>query len=176
MKEMLMIKWMAVAALTALLAGCATARHGAPVPAPGADTIRFSAGPCFGFCPVYSVTVKPAGASLLTPERNTAVPGETRFTVAPSQYRRLRDSFAPFRPKTGSEMRIGPGENCERAATDLPEYRIVWTQQGQDETQLNFYSGCFDERYARLRAAIAALPQLLEIEAMLKAPAPKSAN
>ena len=170
------MKWMTVTAVAALLAGCATVKDGSPAPAPGADTIRFSAGPCFGFCPVYSVTVKPDGASLLTPERNTAVPGETRFTVAPSQYRRLRESVAAFRPKTGSEMRIGPGENCERVATDLPEYRIVWTQQGQDDTQLSFYSGCFDERYAPLRAAIAALPQLLEIEAMLKAPAPKPAD
>lgn len=154
-----------------LLAGCATTGNKPSVPPPVADTIRFSAGPCFGFCPSYTVTVEPNGSAVLVPERNTSVPGETRFTVTAAQYLRLRNGFAAFRPETGKEKRIGPGENCERVATDLPEYDIVWKRAGQDDTKLDFYSGCFDPRYARLRAAIAAVPKVLDIEAMLKPPA-----
>jgi hypothetical protein len=152
----------------AVLAGCATS-SGADKPVAKADTIRFSAGPCFGVCPVYSVTVDPKGSGVLIPQKNTAVPGETRFAVTPLQYRRLRDAFAPFRPLTGKEKRIAQGENCERAATDMPGYTILWTRAGQDKTVLNFYSGCFDPRYAKLRAAVQSVPKILDIEKMLKA-------
>lgn len=154
-----------------LLGACAANGDKPATPAPTADTISFSAGPCFGFCPSYTVKVEPNGSAVLVPERNISVPGETRFTVTTAQYRRLRDGFAAFRPATGKEKRIGPGENCERAATDLPEYAIVWKRAGQDDTKLDFHGGCFDPRYARLRAAIAAVPRVLDIEAMLKPPA-----
>jgi hypothetical protein len=156
------------------LAACATAHPtgkppAKPKPVAMADTIRFSAGPCFGFCPSYSVTVAPNGSAVLIPERNTAVPGETRFTVTADQYRRLRSAFAPFRPATGTEKRIAHGENCERAATDMPAYEIVWIREGKDKTELDFYSGCFDARYAKLRTAVASVPKILDIEKMLKA-------
>ena len=161
------------AALTILallgLSACAAAERPSPArPAATADTIRFSAGPCFGFCPSYSVTVEPDGSAVLVPQRNTSVPGETRFTVSPLQYRRLRDSFAPFRPATGTHKRIAPGENCDSVATDHPGYEVAWTRKGQEKTVLSYYSGCHDARYAKLRAAVAAVPKLLDIEAMLK--------
>lgn len=149
-----------------ILSGCATTRDSKPVAR--ADTIRFSAGPCFGICPVYSVTVEPDGSGVLVPQRNTSVPGETRFSVTPAQVRRLHAAFAPFRPATGKDFRISRGENCERAATDMPGYQIVWTREGQDKTVLDFYSGCFDARYGKLRAAVNALPDILDIRPMLQ--------
>jgi len=163
-----MVRIAAAGLAMAVLAGCATS-SGADKPVAKADTIRFSAGPCFGVCPVYSVTVDPKGSGVLIPQKNTAVPGETRFAVTPLQYKRLRDAFAPFRPVTGKEKRIAQGENCERAATDMPGYTIIWTRAGQDKTTLNFYSGCFDQRYAKLRAAVQSVPKILDIEKMLKA-------
>lgn len=163
-----MIKAMTAGVAMLVLAGCATP-SGADKPVAKADTIRFSAGPCFGVCPVYSVTVSPDGSGILVPQKNTSVPGETRFAVTPLQYKRLRDAFAPFRPLTGKQKRISHGENCERAATDMPGYEIVWTRAGQDKTELDFYSGCFDARYARLREAVKAVPKILDIEKMLKA-------
>lgn len=175
-----------LAALTATalaLAGCATVSgqgaggQGAESPAGAVeDTIRFSAGPCFGFCPSYIVTVEPTGSAVLVPQRNTSVPGETSLTVTPAQYRRLRDAFAPFRPETGTHKRIGHGENCERVATDMPGYTIVWLRAGQKDTELDFYSGCFDDRYAALREAVRAVPAMLEIEAMLKPPRADAAD
>ena len=158
-----------------LLIGCAgTGAEGdsdvATGLAPLGDTIRFAAGPCFGACPSYSVTVTPEGSGLLVPERFTAVPGPTRFTVTPAQYRRLRASLAPFRPATGTRKRIAHGENCERFATDMPGYDIEWTRKDVDKTELDFQSGCHDAKYTRLRDAIAAVPKLLQIEAMLKIP------
>ncbi|MGV3768833.1 MAG: DUF6438 domain-containing protein [Sphingobium phenoxybenzoativorans] len=163
-----MTKIMAAGLAMLILSGCATAPK-AEKPVAKADTIRFSAGPCFGVCPVYSVTVNPNGSGVLIPQRNTSVPGETRFAVTPLQYKRLRDAFAPFRPLTGKQKRIAQGENCQRAATDMPGYEIVWTRAGQDKTELDFYSGCFDARYAKLREAVRAVPKILDIEKMLTA-------
>ncbi len=155
----------------AMLGGCTTARNAdsTPGPAPVADTISFSASACFGACPVYSVTVEPDGSAVLYPQKYTSVPGETRFTVTPLQYRKLRDSLAPFRPATGGEKRIEPGKACLRMATDMPGYTIRWTRKGRKDTQLYYYGGCHDAQYTRLRAAIVTIPRTIDIEKMLNA-------
>jgi hypothetical protein len=175
MKAMTALRAGMMAGMIVLTAACVTDRgeeediaSGSSAAARANDAIKVTAGPCFGLCPSYSVTVTPDGSGLLVPERNTAVPGPTRFTVTTAQYRRLRASLAAFRPATGQEKRIGHGENCERFATDMPGYKVEWTRQGADKTELEFQSGCRDTRYARLRAALSAMPALLEIEAMLK--------
>src|SRR3546814_11835699 len=85
------------------------------------DTIRFSAGPCFGACPSYSLRVTPDGSGLIEPQRFTAIPGPTRFTVTPAQYRRFRAALAQLRPAQGTVRRIGQGESCVRFATTMPE-------------------------------------------------------
>ncbi|WP_088183291.1 DUF6438 domain-containing protein [Sphingobium sp. Z007] len=135
--------------------------------APG-ETIRFTAGRCFGACPSYSLRVTPDGSGLLEPEKFTAVPGPTRFAVSMVQYRRLRAALAPYRPLSGTAKRIGNGENCTRFATDMPGYTIEWTGDKGKPTRLEFQSGCMDARYAKLRTTIAAIPKMLDIEPMLK--------
>jgi hypothetical protein len=165
---------MALAALMTL-AGCAADDTELETPKAPGETIRFTAGRCFGACPSYSLRVTPDGSGLLEPEKFTAVPGPTRFTVTPLQYRKLRASLSPYRPETGTEKRIGNNENCTRFATDMPTYAIEWTGGMVGKSaRLNFQSGCMDPRYGRLRTAIAAIPRLLEIEKMLKVPVPKA--
>lgn len=157
-------------ALAIALGGCVITGGGetiAPPPGARADTIGIVAGPCFGACPSYKVTVTPDGSGLLEPRRHTAVPGPTRFTVTPLQYRRLRTALAAYRPATGTDKAIGP-ENCARFATDHPAYVIEWTRDGAKRTTLDFQSGCHDARYGKLRTAIAAMPRTLDIESMLK--------
>lgn len=154
-----------------LVAGCAREDMQLETPKAPGETIRFTAGRCFGACPAYSLRVTPDGSGILEPEKFTAVPGPTRFTVTPAQYKRLRASLAPYRPVTGTEKRIGHNENCTRFATDMPGYGIEWSgRAGGKPTRLDFQSGCMDARYARLRTAIAAIPRLLDVEPMLKAP------
>ena len=51
----------------AMLAGCATEQAELEQPVAAGDIIRFSAGPCFGVCPVYSLRVTPDGSGLLEP-------------------------------------------------------------------------------------------------------------
>ena len=102
------------------LGGCATARDAGP--APVADTISFSAGACFGTCPIYRVVVEPDGSGVLYPQKFTSVPGETRFTVTPLQYRKLRDGLAPFRPMTGTES---ASNRARRASGWRPTCRAI---------------------------------------------------
>jgi hypothetical protein len=165
----------ALAALSAsvLATGCVETRPELEKPVAAGDTIHFSAGPCFGVCPSYSLTVTPDGSGLLEPGRFTAVPGPTRFTVSAAQYRQLRAALMPFRPSTGTQKRIAHGENCTRFATDMPEYVIEWTRDAAKPTRLDYQSGCMDPRYAKLRTTIGALPRMLGVEAMVK---PKGAG
>ncbi len=160
----------AVPLVALFLAGCATEDTELETPKAPGDTIRFTAGRCFGACPAYTLRVTPDGSGILEPEKFTAVPGPTRFTVTPAQYKRLRASLLPYRPPTGTEKRIGHGENCTRFATDMPGYTIEWSGGTGKVTRLDFQSGCMDARYGRLRTTIAAIPQLMDVEKMLKAP------
>lgn len=157
----------------ALLTACAVEKPELEKPTLAGDSIRFSAGPCFGACPRYTLQVTPDGSGLIEPERFTAVPGPTRFTVSPLQYRRFRTALAPFRPASGTVRRIVHGENCTRFATDMPGYVIEWTRGNAQPTRLEFQSGCMDARYGKLRATIASIPKMLDIAAMVK-PSPTS--
>jgi len=151
-----------------LLAGCSTIGIGEKEKAPSVETMRFTAGPCLGICPSYSVEVTAKGSGELQPQRNTAVPGATRFTVTPAQYKRFKSTFAPYRPLAGTTKRVNNRENCSRFATDMPSYSIEWKPMGGKPSRLEFQSGCLDPRYTRLRGAISSVPRLLDIEAMVK--------
>lgn len=164
-------KWTMILVSVTLLTGCAQDRAELEPPKTPGDTIRFSAGPCFGACPTYTLQVTPDGSGLIEPERFTAVPGATRFTVTTMQYRRFRAALAAYRPASGTTKRIAHGENCTRFATDMPGYIIEWSRADAKPTKLEFQSGCMDAQYGRLRATIAAIPRMLDIEAMVK-PAP----
>ena len=162
------LRWMMILTGAALLTGCTQERPELEKPVAAGDTIRFSAGPCFGTCPTYSLRVTPDGSGLIEPERFTAVPGATRFTVTRPQYRRFRGMLAQFRPPAGTTKRITHGENCTRFATDMPGYTIEWLRADAAPTRLEFQSGCGDAAYGKLRAAIASIPRMLDIDAMVK--------
>ncbi|WP_037455876.1 DUF6438 domain-containing protein [Sphingobium chlorophenolicum] len=162
------MKAIAILAATALLGACAMEQTELEKPTAAGDTIRFSASPCFGACPSYTLRVTPDGSGLIEPQRFTAVPGPTRFTVTPLQYRRFRTALAQFRPAQGTVKRIGQDENCTRFATDMPGYVIEWTRGEGSPTRLEFQSGCMDPGYGKLRATIASIPKMLDIAEMVK--------
>lgn len=161
------MKLIAIAATLATLGGCAARTDGLEPPRRAGDMIRFSASRCFGACPAYSVQVSPDGSALLEPERFTAVPGPTRFTISAAQYRRLVTALAPHRPATGTTKVIDHDHGCQRFATDMPGYVVEWTRPGQAATRLHYQGGCMDPQYGRLRVAIASVPKILDIETML---------
>lgn len=160
---------LAIAGLALLaLAGCTNVDRapGGPIPIEG-DSIRYETGPCFGACPVYSVTVRPDGSGVFNGIRFTAVTGERKFTLSAAQYDAFARALAPYRPESG-ERRIVPGEpGCERPATDLPGVSIRWTRAIGDSQALDVYYGCNMEANARMNEALGNAPDALPIEGFI---------
>jgi Domain of unknown function (DUF6438) len=114
----------ALAALPAFVALGACGRP--PAPAPGADPaaaeghISLERRPCFGACPVYTVTLERSGAVVFQGRRFVADTGTFTASIpaarADSLFREL-DAAGWF----AFADRYGMGEpGCERFATDLP--------------------------------------------------------
>ncbi|MCW3836499.1 DUF6438 domain-containing protein [Sphingomonas canadensis] len=163
------MRWMAGLGALAL-AGCtqpgAGPNPGMPVPIEG-DSIRYETGPCFGACPVYSVTVRPDGSGVFNGIRFTAVTGERAFKLTPEQYRAFEAKLAPYRPESG-ERRYTHGEpGCEMAATDMPSASVTWTRMIGDSQQLYYYFGCDVARNSAIAQAVGEAPELLPIESLI---------
>lgn len=137
------MRWMLVGVAGLALAGCSHADHAGPKPIPvESDSITYETGPCFGACPVYSITVRPDGSGVFTGKRFTAVTGERAFKLTPGQYSAFAARLQKYRPASG-EKRISPGEpGCPHAATDLPSVDITWRRAIGDSQHLYFYYGC----------------------------------
>jgi hypothetical protein len=50
----------------------------------------------------------------------------------------------------------------------MPGYTIEWLRADAPPTRLEFQSGCGDAAYGKLRAAIASIPRMLDVDAMVK--------
>src|SRR3546814_8814740 len=87
------------------LAGCVAG--GTATPADRA-TITYATQPCFGACPVYTVTVSPDGQGVFAGKRFTAVTGERPFALPSDAYDRFAAALAPNRPGSG-EVRYEMG-------------------------------------------------------------------
>lgn len=155
---------MAAAAL--MLAGCSARMHG-PTPPPAARplTITYETAACFGFCPVYSVTVSADGTGHFNGMHNTAVTGARDFTVTPAQFRAFADALAPWRPV--GDRRIVPGTpDCPHPATDLPGVKVIWAGAGPAGS-LDYYYGCGLDAPKGMADALGNAPDTLPIEAMI---------
>lgn len=161
-----MLKAIAASALLLGLAACATpAASGGS--GPGRETISLSVGPCFGFCPVYSVSVAPDGAVRFEGERHTTVKGLKEKTVTPGAYQAVARSLAAWRPAAGTTAQT----QCEQRATDLPTYVVTWTDPAGVKTTLNHDGGCMSQSNAELKAALQDIPAKLGVEPWLARPA-----
>ena len=139
------------------LVGCATT---AGASGEQVESISYETGPCFGACPVYTVTVNRDGSGLFEGRRFTALTGERRFSVTPAEYQAFVRQLDPLRPASGE--RLYSGEACEMTATDLPSTDVRWRMRTGAEPHLHFYHGCDMDRNRpiaeRLRAAADLLP------------------
>jgi hypothetical protein len=161
-------RWAIVAVGALALAGCAHKGGGdAGTPGGTGERIDYETGPCFGFCPVYKVSVYPGGRGVFTGIRNTNVSGEQAFTVTPEQYAAFARALAPFRPAIGDRL-VQPGKpGCEHQATDLPSVDIHWTGMGRQLRRLYFYYGCNMEANAKMAEALGNAPDALPIATMI---------
>lgn len=140
----------------------------APVPIVRGEMLRYTTSPCFGACPVYTVTVRPDGTGTFEGQRHTAVTGVRDFRVTPAQYEAFLARLAPYRPRSGT-VRIAPGEpGCGQAATDLPSVEVQWDGRAGHRA-LSYYFGCDRERNQRMADALGSAPDLLPIASLIGA-------
>lgn len=126
----------------------------------GSETIAWSVGPCFGFCPVYTVAINPAGSVTFEGERHTEMLGRQAREGGPAAWRSVAAAFAAYRPSTGATAET----TCERKVSDQPAYRITWTAPDGRVTTLIHSKGCQSFRNDALNAALQSLPTALGIE------------
>jgi hypothetical protein len=159
------MRWVMTMAAMLMLAGCATDGAAPPRDRPGAvgaETITYRTQPCFGACPVYTVSVSSDGHGTFTGTRFTVVTGERAFTLSRAEYDRFAALLAPYRPDSG-EVRYEMGsDNCGPAPTDMPGAEVSWVGSSQTSRSLHFYFGC-SAKNRDLAAALRAAPDALPI-------------
>jgi hypothetical protein len=85
-----MTRWIVALVLAAALAGCKNYKK--------VESITYETGPCFGTCPVYTVTVHSNGTGLFVGHAHTTVTGNQPFTVTPAPRSRVRLHVGDYRP------------------------------------------------------------------------------
>lgn len=118
-------------------------------------SITYETGPCFGACPVYTVTVRADGTGLFVGRRFTTVTGNRTFTVTPAQYAQFVHHLAPIRPASGTE-RHASGSDCTSMITDLPSADVKWVGFDGEQQELYVYYGC---RFPDSQAMVERLQQ-----------------
>lgn len=125
---------------TMTLAACATTPgpDALAVSRQNAETITVAVGPCFGFCPVYSMTITPDGVVRFDGERHTAVLGLRTSSVGVAGYRALARELTAFRPVSGAEAVV----DCTAAVSDTSAFTVTWTSAAGHKTTATVQSGC----------------------------------
>ncbi|MDV6332928.1 DUF6438 domain-containing protein [Asticcacaulis sp. 201] len=142
------------------LGGCTTMNPLAPGGAgPQKETISYSVGPCFGFCPVYSLEVTPAGHVAYMGERHTAVVGPKEREAGGKAYDAAAKALATFRPADG----ITADTQCEQRRTDAQHYVITWTKADGTKTVLQHDRGCMSAKNTELNKVLDEVPVQLGI-------------
>lgn len=132
------------------------------------EMLRYTTSPCFGGCPVYTVTVRPDGTGTFEGQRFTAVAGARDFRVTPAQYAAFLTRLAPYRPRSGT-LRIAPGTPaCGQHATDMPSVEVQWDGKAGHRA-LSYYFGCDRARNAAMADALGSAPDLLPIGGLIGA-------
>ena len=163
-----------VFAIVALAGGCAprsyTPYYSTPDPyrpdTTERDQVTLERTACFGFCPIYKVTVDERDILLFEGERFVAeADGAISKRLAEGSFNRLVEilrayDFTAFDAAYPNEA----GSNCPQLATDSPSV-IIAADAGRLDHAVSFYQGCagFEAR-ERLEQMIAEIDALLAID------------
>lgn len=157
-------RFMSLLALTAsvsiipLLSACAGQRSVT------VESISVSTGPCFGYCPIYDLTVDSNGLVKFHGERHTVLLGDRELQRSPTTYEEANVLLAPFRPADASASQT----KCDETITDGQTYEITWTSAIGRKTVLRHNRGCLSAQNAKLNQALDRLPVLLGVEDLSK--------
>ncbi|HYI63363.1 MAG TPA: DUF6438 domain-containing protein [Allosphingosinicella sp.] len=137
--------------------------------------ITYQTHACFGFCPVYRVTVSPDGAGLFEGRAHVAIRGQRRFRISPAQFRAFARHLEPARPATGS-ISYDSSNRCRGAGmppTDGSAVGISWVGADRRRQSLYFYNGCQNRE---LRDRLARAPRLLPIAGFIGPPCTRNCS
>jgi hypothetical protein len=160
-----------ITGLALAVGGCAVdrpMRSPAESEAPSGPTITYETQPCFGACPVYTISVMPDGHGMFHGTRFTAATGDRSFAADRVAYGRFADALAPFRPS--GERAIQPGSpDCGPAATDMSSVTVRWSGDATPAATLTLYYGCSAPALAAMKQALRDAPGLLPIAPLIGA-------
>lgn len=155
-----MNKWLIAVVAAAAVTACKTSPDSDTGYGYGAsgkvESISYETGPCFGTCPVYTVTVHADGTGLFVGTRHTTVSGNRSFTVTPGQYAQFVNHLAPLRPASGTVRYDVPPRCTGPMTTDLPSTDVKWNGTDGQQQELYVYHGC---RFTNSDAVIQRLQQ-----------------
>ena len=150
-----MNRWIIALAAAAALPGCTTV-------AKKVQSITYQTGPCFGTCPVYTVTVHSNGTGLFVGQHHTTVIGNQPFTVTPTQYAQFVNHLAPIRPLSGT-VRYDAVPPCTAVSTDTPSVDVKWIGSNGQQQELYYYYGCINPNGPAMAQRLSQAPGLLPI-------------
>jgi hypothetical protein len=162
-----MNRWIIAVVAVAALAGCKTSSGYGYGHSGKVESITYKTGPCFGTCPVYTVTVHSNGSGLFVGQQHTAVTGNQAFTVTPVQFAQFVNHLAPIRPASGVVRYDGPPE-CTGLATDMPSADVKWNGFNGQQQELYYYYGCFFANSQAMSQRLQQAPGLLPIGAFIQ--------
>ena len=153
---------MRVLPLLLLVAGCAPRMANIPA-TPIPIEVTYEAGPCYGRCPAYSVTLASFGQpGVFEGKRFTAVIGRRDVPVTFAQFDRFYGALSEARGADARAYAVG-GPNCQAYVTDQPTVTVTFREGSSQPWTFRFDYGCRDPQNAKLAAALRRAPTLLPI-------------
>ena len=123
-------------------------------------SVSSSTAPCFGTCPVYSVTALRYGYGGWECQKFVAAMGGRAFTVTPAQFAAFAAALAPHHRNGGH--RLVTLADCGSFITDSAGVGVVWTDDTGLRDVLSADFGCGPDAnrtlFAGLKDAIRTLP------------------
>lgn len=147
-------------AILLALTGCAGSLNGSAPPHPAGETISISRGPCFGFCPVYTLSVTPQGLATFDGTRHTAVLGVHSREDGAAAYTAVAKALAPFKPRLGTTAET----RCGTQISDQPHIQVRWTASDGSATVLNHDKGCRSAENEALGSVLERVPSQLGVD------------
>ena len=125
--------------------------------APEAFKITFSTSECFGFCPVYTVSLDQDGEVKWNGQSNVDQTGEAEKRVSAAAAAEVFDALDAAGYFALNDKYATEADGCERVRTDSPTH--TWSVERDGETKmLSHYLGC---------EGVAALDKLEEVRVLL---------
>lgn len=136
------------------VASCATTTD----PAPGTGEVRsimLGEEPCFGFCPVYEITLTPDDGYVLNGRQHTATQGESRGMLPEGSFARAVAALetAGFR-SLPSDLTYNNAAACPGPqVSDMP-YTNVVVEYANGSHAVHHYHGCAAPEMRQLRETL----------------------